>query len=85
MVKEKETLANIATNGGIKYTVQTKKKAWRDSKVSGKDKSMREIKKKYNLQKHRLKALIKVNLEKSKKERDESVTNNFRENAKLFG
>ena len=41
--------------------VERKKKAWQDYKTSGKDKSMREIKKKeYKLQKHQTKVLIKM-------------------------
>ena len=62
-------------------TVERKKKAWQDYKASSKDKSMREIKKK----KHKLqKVLIKMKRKEAETERDKRLTNNFRENTKLF-
>nr|AMS36870.1 hypothetical protein [Heliconius erato] len=69
----------------VQDAVERKKKAWQDYKASGKDKSMRAIKKKeYQLQKHQTKVLIKMKREKAENERDERLTNNFKENTKLF-
>ena len=65
--------------------VERKNNAWQDYKASGKDKSMKELKKKeYKLQKHQTKVLIKMKREKTENERDERLTNNFRENTKPF-
>ena len=48
----------------VQDAVEGKKKAWQDYEASGKDISMREIKKKeYKLQKHQTKVLIKVKRE----------------------
>ena len=65
----------------IQNAVERTKKAWQDYNASGKDKSMREIKKKeYKLQKHQITVLIKMKREKSENEEDKGLTNNFRKN-----
>ena len=56
----------------MENAIERKKKAWQDYKASGKDKSMREIKKKeYSLQKLRTKVLVNLKREKAENERDE--------------
>ena len=45
MVKGEETLAKSAINGGMQDALGRNKKAWQEYKASGKDESMKEIKK----------------------------------------
>ena len=54
----------------VQYAVERKEKAWQDYKLSGKDKTIREIKKEeYEMQKHQMKVLIKMKYEKSENEK----------------
>ena len=52
--------------------VKRKKKTWQDYKASGKDKSMKEIKKKeYQLQNYQTKVLMTMEHKESENERDQ--------------